>query len=130
MSKDTKLPITIERLEDFADAWNRHDVDELMTFMADDCSYRASTGADKCGKLYSGRAAVKEGFARIFTVYPDAHWSEARHFICGNRAVSEWVFSGTSSDGSMVRSDGCDLFTIDHDGKILIKDSYRKIPVP
>jgi ketosteroid isomerase-like protein len=30
--------VTVEFLEAFAGAWNRHDVDELMSFMTDDAS--------------------------------------------------------------------------------------------
>jgi ketosteroid isomerase-like protein len=39
--------------------------------------------------------------------------------------VSEWTFTGTRTDGSRVEVHGCDLFTF-RDGKIAVKDSYRK----
>ena len=32
--------VTIKDLEAFGDGWNRHDVDFIMTFMADDCVYK------------------------------------------------------------------------------------------
>ena len=38
--------VTTERLQAFADAWNRHDVDALMSFMSDDCAFEASAGPD------------------------------------------------------------------------------------
>jgi hypothetical protein len=28
---------------------------------------------------------------------PDARWENARHFISGERDVSEWIFTGTSA---------------------------------
>ena len=35
-------PVTVEVLQTFADAWNRHDVDVLMSFMADECVFESS----------------------------------------------------------------------------------------
>ena len=32
-------PVTPATLAAFSDAWNRHDVDALMTFMHDDCVF-------------------------------------------------------------------------------------------
>ena len=39
--------------------------------------------------------------------------------------MSEWTFTGTQKDGVGVAVTGCDLFTF-RDGKIAIKNSYRK----
>lgn len=82
-------------LQDFADAWNRHDADALMSFMSDDCVFEASAGPDQCGTSYVGPAAVRDGYAEVWSVFPDAHWGDARHFVHGNRGVSEWTFTGT-----------------------------------
>jgi ketosteroid isomerase-like protein len=49
--------ITIEFLEVFAYAWNRHDVDDLMSFMTDDCVFESSAGAEICGTRYEDREA-------------------------------------------------------------------------
>ena len=117
--------ITIEFLQAFADAWNRHDVDELMSFMTDDCVFESSAGDESCGTRYEGREAVRLGYAKAWKDFPDARWSDARHFLSGNRGVSEWVFSGTQADGKRVEVVGCDLFSF-RDGKIAIKNSFRK----
>lgn len=117
--------VTVEVLQDFADAWNRHDVDALMTFMTDDCVFEASAGADVTGTRYVGREAVRAGFAEVWAIFPDAHWGNARHFVSGTRGVSEWTFAGTRADGTRVEVHGCDLFTF-RDGKIALKNSYRK----
>jgi len=117
--------VTIDVLQAFADAWNRHDVEALMSFMTDDCEFDSSAGPDVCGTRYSGREAVRAAFAEVWTVFPDAHWADARHFIQGDRGVSEWTFTGTRTDGSRVEVHGCDLFTF-RGGKIAVKNSYRK----
>ena len=117
--------VTIEDLQAFADAWNRHDVDALMSFMAEDCVFEASGGPEVCGTRYAGRDAVRAGFAEVWATFPDAHWGNACHFVCGERAVSEWTFTGTRADGTRVEVHGCDLFVL-RDGKIALKNSYRK----
>lgn len=118
-------PVTVEVLQAFAEAWNRHDVDALMSFMADDCAFEASAGDDVCGARCAGPAAVRAGFSEVWQTYPDAHWGHARHFVVGDRGVSEWTFTGTRADGSRVEVNGCDVFTF-RDGKIALKNSYRK----
>jgi steroid delta-isomerase-like uncharacterized protein len=120
-----KPDVTTEDLQAFADAWNRHDVDALMSFMTHDCVFEASAGPDICGARYSGREQVRAGFADVWKTFPDARWDHARHFVLGDRGVSEWTFSGTRSDGTRVEVHGCDLFTF-RDGKIALKNSYRK----
>lgn len=122
----TRIPeATTEMLHAFADAWNRHDVDALMSFMTDDCVFESSAGPDICGTRYVGEKAVRAGFAEVWAVFPDAHWGSARHFVHQDRGVSEWTFTGTRSDGTRVEVHGCDLFTF-KDGKIALKNSYRK----
>jgi ketosteroid isomerase-like protein len=96
-----------------------------MSFMTDDCVFEASGGPEKCGARYVGRDAVRAGYAEVWSTFPDAHWGGARHFVQGERGVSEWTFTGTRLDGTRVEVNGCDLFTF-RDGKIAVKNSYRK----
>ena len=117
--------VSVETLQAFADAWNRHDVEALMSFMTDDCVFEASAGPGVDGVRYVGREAVKAGYSDVFANFPDAHWGNARHFVHGDRGVSEWTFTGTRTDGKRVEVSGCDLFTF-RSGKIALKNSYRK----
>jgi len=117
--------VTAETLQAFADAWNRHDVDALMSFMTEDCVFEASAGHEVCGTRYVGFESVRTSFAEVWTTFPDAHWGNARHFVAGDRGVSEWTFTGTRTDGTRVEVQGCDLFTF-RNGKITLKNSYRK----
>lgn len=119
------MSITVADLQAFADAWNRHDVQALMRFMTDDCVFEASGGPEVCGTRYVGREAVEAGFRDVWKNYPDAQWHSPRHFVCGDRGVSEWTFTGTRTDGIRVEVNGCDLFTF-RDGRIALKNSYRK----
>ena len=116
---------TISILDGFVRAFNAHDVNKILSFMTDECVFEASAGPDADGEKFIGKEAVKKAFEDVFKTFPDANWGNARHFISGNRAVSEWTFTGTKQDGSKVEVTGCDLFTF-RNGKIAIKNSYRK----
>lgn len=125
-SRHAASTVDVQMLEDFAAAWNRHDIEALMGFMTDDCVFEASFGNQPCGTRYEGRAAVAGGFSRTWEDFPDAQWRNARHFVVGDRGVSEWTFTGTRrSDGSRVESNGCDIFTF-REGRIQLKNSWRK----
>lgn len=117
--------VSIGFLEAFSDAWNRHDLDGLMTYMGEDCVFETTGGPEVCGKRFAGRAAVRRAFERVFQNFPDAHFGNAVHFLSGNRGLSEWVFTGTLADGTRMEVKGCDVFTF-RDGKISRKDSYFK----
>lgn len=121
----TGTRVTIETLQAFADAWNRHDIDALMSFMTDDCVFESFLGTDACGTRFSGREAVRRGFAMAWQTVPNAHWENARHFVDGDRGVSEWTFIGAHTDGQPIEVDGCDIFHF-RDGRIAKKNSFRK----
>ena len=115
----------LELLQAFADAFNRHDGEGLMRLMTEDCVFESSAGAEVCGTRSEGKTAVRAAFEEVWTSFPDAHWGGARHFICGDRGVSEWTFTGTRPDGTRVEVNGCDLFLL-REGRIAVKNSYRK----
>ena len=94
-------------LQAFAEAWNRHDLDALMSMMTGDCVFEASGGSMVDGERHEGQPAVRNAYAAVFEQFPDAHWGNARHFVAGDRGVSEWTFTGTSADGKRVEVTGC-----------------------
>jgi ketosteroid isomerase-like protein len=125
----TNNKVTENFLQSFADAFNAHDIKAIMSHMTEDCVFEASAGPDFDGEKFTGQQQVKKAFENVFTSFPDAKWNNPRHFISGDRGFSEWLFSGTRPDGTKVEVTGCDLFTF-KDGKIAIKNSYRKNRLP
>ncbi|MDB5655622.1 MAG: hypothetical protein JWQ94_3235 [Tardiphaga sp.] len=123
--KQTLTDVTITTLENFAAAWNAHDIDALMSFMTDDCVFESHAGPDIAGTCFRGRDEVRRGFMRAWQLYPDASWNDARHFVSGDRGASEWIFTGTDKDGQAIEVAGCDLFRF-RDEKIAVKNSFRK----
>jgi ketosteroid isomerase-like protein len=118
-------PVTTITLEAFSAAWNRHDVDALMSFMTEDCVFQTAAGADACGTRISGAASVRKAFAAAWETVPDAQWTNGMHFVSGDFGTSQWTFTGTAADGSRIEVDGIDVFTF-KDGKIQLKNVFRK----
>ena len=113
-------------LQAYTDAWNAHDIDEIMSYMTDDCVFETGGGSEKYGTRYQGFELVKSRFIDVWTEYPDVQFENARHFAQGDRGCSEWTFLATKSDGTKIEIDGCDLFTFVGD-KIRVKNSFIKI---
>ena len=129
----TLPPVTVQTLEAFSDAWNRHDIDALMSFMTDDCVFETAAGSEACGTRHVGTQAVRQAFAMAWQTVPDAQWRNGVHHVMGDFGVSEWTFTGTAADGSGIEVNGVDLFTF-RDGKIAVKNVFRKarpnLPAP
>ena len=106
-------------------AWSRHDLDAIMEMMTMECVYESSGGEDPWGRRYTGAAQVREAYADLLELLPDIRFQNARHFVAGDRGVSEWTMLATRPDGTRIDSHGCDLFEF-RDGKIHRRDSYRK----
>jgi len=124
-AQDSMTKARAALLDEFAQAWNRHDLDALMSMMTADCVFEASGGVAVNGERFEGQSAVRASFAAVFEKYPDARWSGARHLVLGDRGLSEWTFTGTLADGKRVEVNGCDLFVF-HGDRIAIKNSFRK----
>ena len=121
-----KNEVTIETMEKVLEAFNRHDLDAIMEYFTDDCSFDFPKGPEPWGQRFTGKDQVREGLAGRFKGIPDVHYSNDRHFISGNRGASEWLLTGTTTAGIPIKVQGCDLWEF-RDGKILRKDSYWKI---
>ena len=115
----------LEDLEKFADAWNDHDIETLMSYMTDDCAFYLGSGKSASGDSFQGFAAVRNGFEQVWKDLPDVSFQNARHFLSGDRGCSEWTLVATRPNGVRLEVEGCDLFTFEGD-KIKIKNSYLK----
>jgi ketosteroid isomerase-like protein len=118
--------VTVATLQEIMGAFNSHDVDAVMAFFADDATMEMPRGADPWGARFIGKAAVREGIAARFAGLPDVRYAEDRHFVCGDRGVSEWLLTGTTTAGERIAVRGCDLWEF-RDGLVVRKDSYWKI---
>jgi ketosteroid isomerase-like protein len=116
----------ITAMRAFLEAFNRHDVDAIMSFFVGDCEFDTPKGPTPYGRRLRGKAEVREGIAARFQGIPDVDYTDDNHWACGDRGVSEWTLRGTSSDGDHIEVRGCDLFLFEGT-KLKRKDSYWKI---
>jgi ketosteroid isomerase-like protein len=119
-----------ETLKRVLEAFNRHDLDAIMSHFADDCVFESPRGPDAWGRRFVGKSEVRGGLAARFEGIPDVHYGDDDHFVSGDRAASEWTLTGTSVDGERIEVRGCDLWTFGPDGRLTRKDSFWKLREP
>ena len=118
--------ITYETLKGFLEAFNRHDLDAIMDYFAEECVFYMPRGSIPRGDRYQGKAQVRAGLATRFEGLPDVHYGDDTHWVCGEFGVSEWTLTGTTPKGQKIQVRGVDLLEFET-GKITRKDSYWKI---
>ncbi len=122
---------TIETLRAIAAAFNAHDIDAILGFFAEDAAMQMPRGPDPFGTRYTGKSEIRAGLAARFAGLPDVHYGQDEHFVSGNTGMSKWVLTGTmASNGQRVEVLGCDFYSFDAAGKVVLKDSYWKIVEP
>lgn len=112
----------LERL--FA-AFNRHDSEGVMACFTPGVVFDTAAGPEAHGRRLIGQEAVRAAFVGVWTDMPDVAWTVSRHTVAGDRATSEWLFSGTRPDGGRVAVEGVDLFVFEGD-RIARKSAFRK----
>lgn len=126
-----EMTVTADTLKKVLDAFNRHDLDAIMEYFSEDCTFDFPRGPEYYGQRFVGKTAVREGLASRFKGIPDVHYGEDIHFVSadGDRGLSEWTLTGTTTAGVKIKVRGCDLWTF-RDGKIIRKDAFWKIIEP
>ena len=115
----------IALLDTFAQAWNRHDADAVVSMMTEDAVFETFSGPEPYGARHVGRDAVRAAVSAVFAAFPDASWDDACHVVSGDRGFSEWTFRGTDRNGNRLEVRGVDVFTL-RNGRIARKDTFRK----
>ena len=118
--------VTIDLLKGLLEAFNRHDLDSIMDYFAEDCVLYMPRGKGPRGDRYSGQKEVRAGLAKRFEGIPDVHYGEDRHWVCDELGVSEWTLTGNTVSGKRIEVRGVDLLEF-AGGKVTRKDSFWKI---
>lgn len=112
-------------LQQLFDAFNRHDLEGVLSLMTDDIVFEGAAGPEPFGARFIGRDAVGAAFEGVWKTFPDVQWANDTHFVADGLGVSEWTLTGTRDDGFKIEADGVDLFSF-RDGKIATKKAFRK----
>ena len=121
--------VTTALLDAIQDAFNRHDVDAILSYFAEDCEWLMARGpAPWEGRRLKGKQAIGEVLHARYKVIADMRWEDISHFVSPDetKACSEWTVRGTPNDGSpAIDLLGCDVWTF-RDGEVVKKDTYWK----
>jgi ketosteroid isomerase-like protein len=121
---DTETAATLATIRRFNEAFNRHDVNAVMTLMTDDVVFENTSPAPN-GERCVGQAAVRAFWEGFFRASPHAAFEAEDVFAVGDRGVVQWTYRWRHDDGTAGHVRGVDLFRV-HDGKVAEKLSYVK----
>ena len=108
-----------EAIARYDDAWNRHDVETIVSMHAPGMVFENHTAGER-----AEGDAVREHIASIFENWPDLQFRSRRLYARNGLIVSEWTATATKQDtGERLEWDGIDVFPFEN-GLILRKDVY------
>ena len=116
--------VTITVIERFNEAFNRHDADEIMTLMTDDCVFENTSPAPD-GARFDGQDAVRAFWDQLFHSTPDASFETEELVAAGDRCTVRWRYAYTDANGAANHIRGVDIFRV-RDGKVAEKLAYVK----
>ena len=122
--QDAETAGTLAVVQQFCDAFNRHDLDAVMAVMTDDCVLE-SIYPYPDGTRYEGHLAVRARWEEVFRAVPDLWYETEEIFAADDRCVFRWVGHRSSEDGSPEHYRGVDILRV-RDGKVAEKLVYAK----
>ncbi len=121
---DEAAASTLETIERFNEATNRHDVDGMMALMTDDVVFEST--APPGGERREGQSAVRATWEALFRSAPSVVFETEEAFAAGDRCVVRWLYRwAVDSPGEPGHVRGVDIFRV-RDGKVAEKLSYVK----
>ncbi len=114
---------TLAAVVRFNAAFNRRDVEAIVSAMTDDPVFEGTSPPD--GDRYEGIAAVRAYWERFFAAAPETWFDAEEIVLAGDRAVVRWRYTWLATDGSRGHVRGVDVFRV-RDGLIAEKLAYVK----
>ncbi|MDH3741732.1 MAG: nuclear transport factor 2 family protein [Hyphomicrobiales bacterium] len=124
-TSDTNTEITLELLDAIGDAFNRNDIDAVMSFFADDAIFDHAAGPDVNGIRISGAKDIRAAFSGLFDTVNLVHWTTLDARIAGDKAYCEYLRVAEPKSGGRQEFHSVDVLTF-RDGLIVHKDTYYK----
>jgi ketosteroid isomerase-like protein len=112
--------MTAERLDRFAQAWLRCDLEEMSDFLTPDVVYSPLNG-----ELIRGRDAVVRRFAQMLAEDAGCDLRFEPAVVSGALGLSRWRLTGRTGEGATFQVEGVDVYRFDGD-RIRSKDVYQK----
>ncbi|HEY0417571.1 MAG TPA: DUF480 domain-containing protein [Gaiellaceae bacterium] len=117
-AEEAREPTLEDVLDAYNEAWNRHDVDAIVSFHAPGMVFENHNAGER-----AEGDAVRAHIAEIFRNWPDLRFTGRSLYVGDGFAVQEWTAYATHPGGTELTWEGVDIFPF-KDGKILRKDVY------
>jgi ketosteroid isomerase-like protein len=124
MQEVAQTASTVEVINQFNDAFHRHDVQAVMALMTDDCIFENTYPAPD-GERLEGQEAVRRFWEEFFRSSPDSVFRSEEMIAHQDRCVIRWRYDWTNPDGSLGHVRGVDVLRV-RDGKVAEKLAYVK----
>jgi predicted SnoaL-like aldol condensation-catalyzing enzyme len=119
-----KIEVAMRLVLELHEAFNRHDVAEMMRLMSEDCLFETTEPAPD-GAVYSGKEAAARYWRNFFLESPQAHIEIEEIIGFGFRCVLRWRYEWIDAAGTKGHVRGVDIYKV-KDGLISEKRSYVK----
>jgi ketosteroid isomerase-like protein len=118
-----KPPDTLDTVNKFNEAVNRHDAAAVVALLSDDTVFE-NTSPQPDGTRIEGKEAVAAFWVKWFAANPGATFEAEDVIVSGDRCTVRWIYR-KMRDGKPWHLRGIDVFTV-RNGKVAAKLSYVK----
>ena len=117
--------ITPNLLDAITDAYNRNDIDDVMSFFAEDAVFDHAAGTEINGTRFEGLETIRSIFEGLFNNVKRVNWTPIDTRISGDKAYCEFHRVAQLKSGETQDFLSIDILTF-RDGLIVHKDTFYK----
>ena len=117
--------ITPTLLDAITDAYNRNDIDDVMSFFAEDAGFDHAAGTEINGTRFEGLETIRSIFEGLFNNVERVNWTPIDTRISGDKAYCEFHRVAQLKSGETQDFLSIDILTF-RDGLIVHKDTFYK----
>jgi len=117
--------ITPNLLDSITDAYNKNDIDAVMSFFAKDAVFDHAAGPNINGTRFEGLETIRGIFRSLFNNVESVQWTPIDTRVSGDKAYCEFHRIAKLKSGEVQDFLSIDVLTF-RDGLIIHKDTYYK----
>ena len=117
--------ITPNLLDSITDAYNKNDIDAVMSFFAEDAVFDHAAGPNTNGTRFEGLETIRGIFQGLFNNVESVQWTPIDTRVSGDKAYCEFHRIAKLKSGEVQDFLSIDVLTF-RDGLIIHKDTYYK----
>ena len=124
-TSEEEVRITPNLLDAITDAYNRNDIDAVMSFFAEDAVFDHAAGPNINGTRFEGLETIRGIFQGLFNNVESVQWKPIDTRVSGDKAYCEFHRIAKLKSGEVQDFLSIDVLTF-RDGLIIHKDTYYK----